>query len=80
MKLTNVSQIEEFIAAANKCIGGVKLVSPDGDIFNLKSKFSQYLAIGALLNAHGNELEIFCDEGVDERNFMQFFRDHPEVF
>ena len=79
MRLTNVNQISEFMAAIDRCIGGVKLVSKYGDLYNLKSKLSQFVAIGALLGEHGEELQLICEEGVDEKNFAKFFRDNPEA-
>lgn len=79
MRITNIKQIDEFLAAADKCVGGVKLKSPYGDVYNLKSKMSQYVAIAELLSDHGDELELFCEEGIDEQNFFKFFHNNPEV-
>lgn len=79
MKLTNIQQVQDFLSAVDKCEGSVWLESPDGDKFNLKSKFSQYIAMGALLSTRGNELELFCSNSKDERYFYQFFSEHPEV-
>lgn len=79
MKINNINQVDEFLAAVDKCIGGVKLKSVYGDVYNLKSELSQFVAVAALLGEHGDELELFCDKGVDEKNFFQFFNNHPEV-
>ena len=49
MKLTNISQVEDFIAAVNRAHSNVWLVSPQGDRYNMKSALSQYIALGALL-------------------------------
>lgn len=79
MKITNIDQVDEFLSAVNKCKGGVKLTSKYGDVYNLKSKLSQFLAIAALLGTHGKDLELWCDEELDEKNFHKFFTEHPEV-
>ena len=61
------------------CKGEVTLRSVDGDIFNLKSKLSQYIAIAALLGQHGDELELFCSDSSDEGKFMHFLMENPGV-
>lgn len=78
MKLTNVHQIDDFLAAVNKCSGNVYLTSAEGDKFCLKSRFSRYIAIGALLADNGDQLELWCDKQ-DEVHFYQFFDENPEV-
>lgn len=62
-----------------KCTGDVHLISRYGDDFNLKSRLTQYVAIAAMAQAHGEELELFCDNKDDERYFMEFFNENPEV-
>lgn len=79
MKIKNIGQINEFLKAVDKCEGGVKLYSPYGDIYNIKSKLSQYIAIGELLSKHGDELELYCDRKTDESNFYAFFQNNPDV-
>ena len=79
MKLTKIEQIHEFLAIVDSCTGDVTLRSVDGDIFNLKSKLSQYIAIAALLGEHGDELELFCSDSADESKFMDFLMKNPDV-
>lgn len=79
IKICNISQLNDFVAAVNDCQGGVWLESPEGDRFNLKSTFSQYIAFGKLLSEQGDYLELFCSNTKDEQNFYQFFRNHPET-
>ena len=79
MKLTNIKQVEDFIAAVNRAHSNVWLVSPQGDRYNMKSALSQYIALGALLGQHGDELELFCDVKSDENKFLDWFHNHPEV-
>lgn len=79
MNFQNIEQIDDFLDAVQKCTGNVYLKSIDGDVFNLKSRLSQYVAIGALLDDQGDCLELFCDKTEDERHFYEFFAEHPEV-
>lgn len=79
MMFQTIEQIDDFLDAVQKCKGNVYLKSNEGDVFNLKSRLSQYVAIGALLDDEGDYLELFCDEYEDEGHFYKFFADHPEV-
>lgn len=79
MKLTNVDLVHKFLLAMSQCKGEVWLESQQGDKFNLKSPLSQYVAIGKLISEHGNELELFCSNHDDEKNFFEFFEKNPEV-
>ena len=53
MKIRNLKKLNDFIAVVNECKGTVWLESPNGDKFNLKSIFSQYLALGKLMEENG---------------------------
>ena len=66
MKLTNITDIQKFTAAVNACEGDVYLKSVEGDVFNLKSSLSQYIAIGRLLEESGDNLELFAQNREDE--------------
>ena len=79
MKIGNVSQLNDFIAAVNECKGQVWLESSDGDRFNLKSTFSQYIAFGRLFSEQGDYLELFCSNKEDELIFFDYFKKHPAV-
>ena len=79
MKLTKISQIEDFLDAVNLAKNNVWLTSIYGDKYNLKSALTQYVAIGALLGNKGDELELFCDSKEDEGLFLKFFHNHPET-
>lgn len=79
MKLTKIEQVNEFLSIVDSCNGDVTLRSVDGDIFNLKSKLSQYIAIAALLGEHGDELELFCSDSSDEGKFMNFMMENPSI-
>ena len=79
MKLSNVKEIEGFLEAVNKCKGNVYLRSPMCDIYNLKSALSQYIAIGALLEDHYEQLELFCEDRDDIQHFFEYFDEFPKV-
>lgn len=79
MNFRNADQIDDFLEAVQKCKGDVYLKSTEGDVYNLKSRLSQYIAIGALLDDEGDCLELFCDKTEDEGHFYKFFAEHPEV-
>lgn len=79
MLLTKSIQIDDFLKAVEQAKNSVYLRSVHGDCYNLKSVLSRYVAIGALLGEHGDELELFCDSKSDEKYFFCFFKEHPEV-
>lgn len=79
MKLRNTEDVEGFLDAVSQCKGDVWLESPYGDKYNLKSKLSQYIAMGALLSLNGDNLELFCSNSADENKFYKFFHTHPGV-
>lgn len=79
MKLYKTTEINAFRSAVDACRGDVWLESPRGDKYNLKSVFSRCIALDALLNQHGDELELYCSLREDEANFFKFFHEHPEV-
>lgn len=79
MKLTKISQVENFLAVVNSCKGDVILTSKYGDKYNMKSLLTQYIAIEALLGERGDELELFCSLREDEVKFLKFFNENPEV-
>ena len=76
MLLKNIKDVDLFINSLDKCKGTVILRSIDGtEEFNLKSKLSQYIAIGRLCEERGDEYEIFCCNRADENYMLGFFRD-----
>ena len=66
MKLKNIKEVEEFRKVIHTCTGDVYLKSQDGDVFNLKSALSEYIALGQLLSEQGDNLELFADKREDE--------------
>lgn len=53
MKLKNIKEVEAFRKVIHECEGDVYLKSPEGDVFNLKSSLSEYIALGRLLGEAG---------------------------
>ena len=75
MKLTNVKDVETFIRTVNACKNDVYLKSLEGDVFNLKSSLSQYIAIGRLLEESGDSLELFAESREDEALLLQLLHE-----
>lgn len=74
MLLKNAKDIDNLIAAVDRCRDDVILRSTDGrEEFNLKSVLSRYVAIGQLCRDHGDEYEIFCMNPADEGYMLNFF-------
>jgi hypothetical protein len=70
MKLSNITDVQKFLAAVNSCENDIYLKSQEGDVFNLKSSLSQYIAIGRLLEESGDDLELFAQTREDEARLM----------
>lgn len=75
MRLTNIKDVQKFIDVVNSCVDTVYLKSQEGDVFNLKSSLSQYIAIGKLLEESGDSLELFADNREDEAKLLKFLYD-----
>ena len=72
MRLTNVKEVQKFIQVVNECERDVYHKSLEGDVFNLKSSMSQYIAIGRLIEESGDSLELFADSKEDEARLIRF--------
>lgn len=72
MKLRNIEDVERFREVIAACNGDILLQSLQGDVFNLKSTLSQYVALGKLLSEQGDELELFARDREDEQRLLQF--------
>lgn len=76
MLLKNVHDIDLLLDTINKCQDDVILRSVDGkEVFNMKSKLSQYIAIERLHRERGDEYEFFCMNKADEGYLLKFFYD-----
>lgn len=79
MRFTNATEVRDFMNTVESCSGSVWLESPMGDKFVLNSEFSRYIAMAALLEDKGEQLELFCQLAEDRTKFYKYFREHPEV-
>ena len=79
MKFIKPIEVNDFLRTVEDCKGEVWLESTQGDKYVLKSVFSRYIAMSALLSEHGDELELFCQLPEDEQLFYKFFYEHPGV-
>lgn len=77
MRLNNIQQVEAFLDAVKLARDDVWLESQQGDSYNLKSDLVRYTAIGALIEDHKNDLELFCADKRDEAIFLHFFEENP---
>ena len=75
MKLTNVKDVQKFIETVNSCEHDVYLKSLEGDVFNLKSSLSQYIAVGRLLEESGDTLELFAQTREDEARLLNMLNE-----
>lgn len=75
MRLRSEADIQEFLNTVRSCEGGVYLKSPEGDIFNLKSSLSCYVAVGQLIQEKGDSLELFADRREDRALLMKMVAD-----
>lgn len=78
MKLINIQEVEQFRSVIHQCRGNVYLKSPEGDVFNLKSAMSEYIALGRLLSEQGDSLELFADLREDEALLLGFLHELAE--
>ena len=64
MKINNISDIDGFFKAVDRCKGRVELVTGEGDRLNLKSKLSQYVSLANIFSGGVAipELELICSE------------------
>lgn len=74
MKIRNLKDIESFKEAIAKCRGEVWLESIYGDVYNLKSELSQYVAMADLLRDKTENLELFARLPEDQAILMEFLR------
>ena len=72
MKLKNINDVNAFTKVIDECVGDVWLESIYGDKYQLKSKLSQYVAIGALLKDENESLELFAATQEDRMRLVAF--------
>lgn len=72
MKIKNINEVEAFRQVVKECTSDVYLKSQEGDVFNLKSAMSEYIALGRLLSEAGDSLELFASNREDEAKLLAF--------
>jgi hypothetical protein len=73
MKIANIDDVVQFFQVIDECKGTVELISHEGDRINLKSKLSQYLAMGKIFaNGYIRELELVAHEPEDVNRLVNF--------
>ena len=66
MKINYIRDVEGFFKEIDKCNGNVWIKTPEGDVLNLKSKITQYVAFVSLFeDAHKVDMELHCDNSED---------------
>ena len=75
MRLTNIKDVQKFIDVVNSCEHEVYLKSLEGDVFNLKSSMSQYIAIGRLIQESGSSLELLANDKNDQIRLLNFLHE-----
>lgn len=79
MKFKNAIDVNDFLQTVEECDGEVWLESNYGDKYVLKSLFSRYIALSALLSEQGDRLELYCQLPEDRTKFYKYFHEHPGV-
>lgn len=72
MIVNNLEDIKEFKKVIDSCVGNVYLKSIYGDVYNLKSELSQYVALADLVRDKNGDLELFADKTEDEIKLINF--------
>ena len=78
MKVLNIKNLEKFFEIVNECKGTVELVSPYGDVINLKSNLSKYFSLATLLsnNEIVEKLELNVYNQDDAKKFIKFMEEN----
>ena len=79
MKFNKAIDVNDFLRTVDECEGEVWLETISGDKYVLKSVFSRYIAMSALLSEQGDNLELYCQLPEDRVKFYKYFYEHPGV-
>ncbi len=74
IRLTSIKDIEGFCKMLDKCKGTVNITTPEGDVLNLKSKFSQLVTINVILSGLSelNNIELFVENETEASLLMKY--------
>lgn len=73
MKLMNISDVDTFFKVVEECQGDVFLASDEGDMINLKSKLTQYVAVAKLFHdGYISQLTLVTSCTDDSERFLRY--------
>ncbi len=73
MIIKNITNVQEFFKAVDKCEGKVELVTSQGDRLNLKSKLTQYISLANMFTeAKIGDVELLVSEPEDVKLLIDF--------
>lgn len=73
MKIMNITNVDRFFEVIDQCEGKVELVTDNGDMYNLKSKFNQYAALAKVFcGGKIPQLELVTHNGADAQRLVQY--------
>lgn len=76
MKVTNITNVDEFFKVIEGCSGDVYLVSNEGDRINLKSRLSKYLALATVFSSDIIEsVELVVSDPEDTKKMLNYMID-----
>ncbi len=76
MKVTNITNVDEFFKVIEDCSGDVYLVSNEGDRINLKSRLSKYLALATVFSSDIIEsVELVVSNPEDTKKLLNYMID-----
>ena len=73
MKIMNITNLDRFFGVIEQCEGKVELITEEGDVYNLKSKLSQYVALAKVFFG-GNipKVELVAHNPADTQRLIQY--------
>ena len=73
LKVTNITDLEEFFKTIGECKGKVELVTNEGDRLNLRSKPTQYVALASVFqDTTIGEIELVVEDPEDVKKLVRF--------
>ena len=73
MTVNNITNLEKFFEAVNKCEGKVELITEQGDRYNLKATLSQYVSLVRFFsNNTASSVQIVTANHTDSQKIMGY--------
>ena len=77
MRILNITDVNGFFKALEKCKGKIELVTSEGDRLNLQSKLCQYIALTKVFSdAKIDEIELVASEPEDIELLLEYLVRH----